>query len=181
VDSETQRSADEPLDFIETLDMLTDQIERREQQLEFMESLLSNRKLRDSGMIAGRPIVKGWLSSPYGYRTDPFHGRKAWHKGVDFAGKQGSDIVAVGAGVVTWADKRSGYGNLVQINHGNGYTTRYGHNSEILVKSGDIVKKGQVIAKMGSSGRSTGAHVHFEVLKAGKSVNPLAYINRSKR
>jgi murein DD-endopeptidase MepM/ murein hydrolase activator NlpD len=100
---------------------------------------------------------------------------------VDFAGKQGSDIVAVGAGVVTWADKRSGYGNLVQINHGNGYTTRYGHNSEILVKSGDIVKKGQVIAKMGSSGRSTGAHVHFEVLKAGKSVNPLAYINRSKR
>lgn len=170
-----------PLDFVQSLDMLTDQIERREQQLEFMESLLSNRKLRDAGMIAGRPIAKGWLSSPYGYRTDPFNGRKAWHKGVDFAGKIGSDVITVGAGVVTWADKRSGYGNLVQINHGNGYTTRYGHNSEILVKSGDIVKKGQVVAKMGSSGRSTGAHVHFEVLKAGKSVNPLAYINRSKQ
>lgn len=165
-------------DFHKSLDLLADQIDRREQQLEYMESLLSNRKLRDAGMIGGRPILKGWMSSGFGYRTDPFKGHRAWHKGVDFAGKMGSDIISVAAGVVTWADKRYGYGNLVQINHGNGYSTRYGHNSEIIVSPGDVVKKGQVIAKMGSSGRSTGAHVHFEVLKAGKSINPTTYINR---
>ncbi len=170
--------ADRMPDFYKSLDMLADQIDRREQQLEYMESLLSNRELRDAGMIAGRPIRKGWMSSGFGYRTDPFKGHRAWHKGVDFAGKMGSDIVAVAAGVVTWADKRYGYGNLVQINHGNGFSTRYGHNSEITVSPGDVVKKGQVIAKMGSSGRSTGAHVHFEVLKGGKSVNPMTYINR---
>lgn len=169
---------DEMPDFHQSLDLLADQIDRREQQLEYMESLLSNRELRDAGMIAGRPITKGWMSSGFGYRTDPFKGHRAWHKGVDFAGKMGSDIIAVAAGVVTWADKRYGYGQLVQINHGNGFSTRYGHNSEILVSPGDVVKKGQVIAKMGSSGRSTGAHVHFEVLKGGKSVNPTTYINR---
>lgn len=166
-------------DFHKSLDLLTDQIDRREQQLEYMESMLSNRELEDAGMLAGRPIIKGWMSSAFGYRTDPFKGHKAWHKGVDFAGKMGSEIIAVAAGVVTWSDKRYGYGNLVQINHGNGFSTRYGHNSELLVKSGQVVKKGQVIAKMGSSGRSTGAHVHFEVLKGGKSIDPMAYINRS--
>lgn len=166
-------------DFHKSLDLLTDQIDRREQQLEYMESMLSNRELDDAGMLAGRPIIKGWMSSAYGYRTDPFKGHKAWHKGVDFAGKMGSEIIAVAAGVVTWSDKRYGYGNLVQINHGNGYSTRYGHNSELLVTPGQVVKKGQVIAKMGSSGRSTGAHVHFEVLKGGKSIDPMAFINRS--
>lgn len=173
-----ENNGEETLDFQKNLDLLADQIDRREQQLEYMESLLSSRELRDAGMLAGRPIVKGWMSSPYGYRTDPFKGHRAWHKGVDFAGKMGSDIISVAAGVVTWADKRYGYGNLVQINHGNGYSTRYGHNSDIMVNPGDVVKKGQIIAKMGSSGRSTGAHVHFEVLKGGKSVNPTTYINR---
>ncbi|MFK8021235.1 MAG: M23 family metallopeptidase [Pseudomonadales bacterium] len=177
-DESSDELFDEMPDFHKTLDLLADQIDRREQQLEYMESLLSNRELRDAGMIAGRPIVKGWMSSAFGYRTDPFKGHRAWHKGVDFAGKMGSDIIAVAAGVVTWADKRYGYGDLVQINHGNGLSTRYGHNSEIVVSPGDVVKKGQVIAKMGSSGRSTGAHVHFEVLKGGKSINPTTYINR---
>lgn len=177
-DESSEEGVEEMPDFHKSLDLLADQIDRREQQLEYMESLLSNRELRDAGMIGGRPIVKGWMSSAFGYRTDPFKGHRAWHKGVDFAGKMGSDIISVAAGVVTWADKRYGYGNLVQINHGNGYSTRYGHNSEIVVNPGDVVKKGQVIAKMGSSGRSTGAHVHFEVLKGGKSINPTTYINR---
>ncbi|MGI9296181.1 MAG: M23 family metallopeptidase, partial [Pseudomonadales bacterium] len=162
-------------------DGLADQIELREQQLEIMENLLSKRKLRNEVFIAGRPILKGWMSSSYGYRTDPFKGHKAWHKGIDFAGKRGSDVVAVGSGVVTKAGKRRGYGQLVEISHPNGYTTRYAHNAEILVNPGDIVKQGQVISKMGSSGRSTGPHVHFEVLKGGKSVNPLAYIKRARR
>ncbi len=167
--------------FFATLDGLADQIELREQQLDIMENLLAKRKLRDEVFIAGRPILKGWMSSSYGYRTDPFKGHKAWHKGIDFAGKQGSDVVAVGSGVVTRASKRRGYGHLVEISHPNGYTTRYAHNAEILVSPGDIVKQGQVISRMGSTGRSTGPHVHFEVLKGGKSVNPLAYIKRARR
>ncbi|MCG8123970.1 MAG: M23 family metallopeptidase, partial [Candidatus Thiodiazotropha taylori] len=97
-------------------------------------------------------------------------------KGMDFAGKAGSEVVAVAAGGVTWADDRYGYGKLVEINHGKGYITRYGHNAEILVEIGDRVKQGEVVAKMGSTGRSTGPHVHFEVVRNGKIVDPTKYI-----
>jgi murein DD-endopeptidase MepM/ murein hydrolase activator NlpD len=130
---------------------------------------------------AGRPITSGWLSSYFGIRTDPFTGKKERHKGLDFAGKLGSDVVAVASGVVTWAGRRYGYGNLVEINHGNGYSTRYGHNDKITVKVGDAVKKGQIIAKMGSTGRSTGPHVHFEVLHKGKQVDPMSYIKTARK
>jgi len=121
------------------------------------------------------------MSSRYGYRSDPFSGKRAWHAGVDFAGKDGSDIVAVASGVVTWSSDRYGYGNLIEINHGGGVTTRYGHCKELLVKVGEVVKKGQVVAQMGSTGRSTGPHVHFEVIKNSKSQNPEKYINRASR
>ncbi|UCE89604.1 MAG: M23 family metallopeptidase, partial [Pseudomonadota bacterium] len=131
-------------------------------------------------MPAGRPVKRGWLSSYFGKRTDPFTGRRVHHAGVDFAGKLGSDVVAVAAGVVTYSGKRYGYGNLVEIDHGNGYSTRYGHNRENLVKVGDTLKKGHLIAKMGSSGRSTGPHVHFEVLLNGRAVNPKKYVHASR-
>ncbi len=121
------------------------------------------------------------MSSRFGRRTDPFNGRVAWHEGVDFAGKLNSDIVSVAAGVVTWSEERSGYGIMVEINHGGGFSTRYAHCSENLVQVGDVVKKGQVIAKMGSSGRSTGPHVHFEVYKHGRAVDPASYIHRAAR
>ena len=98
------------------------------------------------------------------------------HKGMDFAGKKGSDVVAVASGVVTWSGERYGYGNLVEINHGNGYVTRYGHNAEILVKTGDSVERGQTISKMGSTGRSTGPHVHFEVLLNNRQVDPIRFV-----
>ena len=116
------------------------------------------------------------MSSGFGTRTDPFTGRHTRHSGVDFPGKRGTDVVAVAAGVVTVASRRGGYGNLVQINHGNGYETRYGHNYKLLVSVGERVHKGQHIAEMGSTGRSTGPHVHFEVHHNGKAVNPAAYI-----
>jgi murein DD-endopeptidase MepM/ murein hydrolase activator NlpD len=99
---------------------------------------------------------------------------------MDFAGKKGSPVVAVASGVVTWAGKRYGYGNMVEINHGNGISTRYGHAEEVLVKVGDTVKQGQEIMKMGSTGRSTGPHVHFEVLKNGRNVNPDKFIRASR-
>lgn len=148
----------------------------REYQLFVLEEVLRSRILHEEVHPAGRPVKKGWISSYYGYRTSPFDGRRVFHKGLDIAGKQGSPIIAVAGGVVTWADKRWGYGNLIEINHGNGYATRYGHCLELLVKEGEAVKKGQVVATMGSTGRSTGPHVHFEVLQDGKQVNPLDFI-----
>lgn len=167
-------------DFMQALQELSTQLEDRSRQLGVLESMLMTRNLQAEVMPAGRPIEHGWLSSYFGRRTDPFTGKMAYHEGMDFAGKLGSDVLAVASGVVTWAGKRSGYGNLVEINHGNGYATRYGHNKEILVKLGDTVKKGQVIAHMGSTGRSTGPHVHFEVLRNGKPVNPKRYVNAGR-
>lgn len=166
--------------FLSDLDRLAADIETREQQLEVLESLLANRKLRKEVSIAGRPVTWGWLSSRFGRRTDPFSGRPAWHAGVDFAGKEGSDIVSVGSGVVTWAGERYGYGLMVEVNHGGGISTRYAHAKEILVSVGDIVKQEQVLAKMGSTGRSTGPHVHFEVRKNGKAVDPSRYVYRKR-
>lgn len=168
-------------DFLDMIDHLTDQIENRESQLETLEALLAKQKIQSDIFIAGRPIKKGWMSSRYGRRTDPFNGHVAWHSGVDFAGKLGSEVVAVAAGVVTWSADRYGYGDMVEINHGGGFSTRYAHNSELLVKVGDVVQKGQEIAKMGSSGRSTGPHVHFEVYKHGRAVDPATYIHRASR
>lgn len=157
------------------------QIASRTQQLEVIESLFARRNIQNELFIAGRPITWGWMSSPYGYRTDPFSGKRAWHAGVDFAGKDGSDIIVAASGVVTWSGDRHGYGNLVEVNHGGGYTTRYAHCKELLVEVGAIVKKGQVIAKMGSTGRSTGPHVHYEVLKNGRTYDPKKYIHRASR
>lgn len=168
-------------DFVSTIDELARTIDDREQQLKVIESLLGSRKIQDDVFIAGRPIKKGWLSSKYGKRTDPFTGRIAWHEGVDFAGKDGSDVIAVAAGVVTWAGPRYGYGLLVEIDHGDGYTTRYAHNKKALVKPGDIVSKGQVLSLMGSSGRSTGPHVHYEVRHRGRSMDPAKFIYRASR
>jgi murein DD-endopeptidase MepM/ murein hydrolase activator NlpD len=127
---------------------------------------------------AGRPVKSGWMSSYFGRRTDPFTGKPANHKGVDFAGKEGAEVVAVADGVVTWSSKRYGYGQLVEINHGNGYATRYAHNSENLVDVGQEVRKGQTVALMGDTGRATGPNLHFEVLHKGRAVNPVKFIQQ---
>ena len=167
--------------FENELKTLAQTIADREQQLGIMEQLFDQEKLANDAFIAGRPIKWGWMSSPYGYRSDPFTGKRAWHAGVDFAGKDGSDIISVAAGVVTWSGQRYGYGNLVEVNHGDGYTTRYAHCKELLVQVGDIVEKGEVLARMGSTGRSTGPHVHYEVLKNGRPENPKKFIYRASR
>lgn len=158
---------------------LAAELEDQEIQLEVLSSLIKHRKIREDAFIAGRPIQRGWMSSNYGRRTDPFTGRLAWHAGIDFAGKEGSSIVAVGSGVVTWASERFGYGLMIEVNHGSGYATRYAHCKQLNVEVGDVVRKGQSIATMGSTGRSTGPHVHFEVFKNGRTVDPAAYIHRT--
>jgi murein DD-endopeptidase MepM/ murein hydrolase activator NlpD len=101
------------------------------------------------------------------------------HKGIDFAAPAGSDVVAVAAGVVTWSGRKNGYGNVVEVGHADGYTTLYAHNQKNLVEVGDLVKRGQVLAKVGSTGRSTGYHVHFEVMKDGRVMNPQSFIARA--
>lgn len=165
-------------DFMQALDQLASDLNRREEQLALLEELLLPRKYADQTMLSGKPVKSGWMTSRFGRRIDPFSGRRSRHEGVDFAGKVGSDILTVGDGVVTWAGERFGYGLLVEINHGKGYTTRYGHAKSVDVKVGDVVKKGQVIAKMGNSGRSTGTHVHFEVRRDGVALDPSRVIFR---
>jgi len=164
----------------QTIDDLSRQLQDREDQLSVLETMMLHSNLRAQVSPAGRPIKGGWLSSYFGYRNDPFTGKREHHNGVDFAGKLGSDIIAVAAGVVTWSGDRYGYGNMVEIDHGNGYVTRYAHNQKNLVKVGDKIAKGQLIAKMGSSGRSTGPHVHFEVLRNGRVVDPLKHMQASR-
>lgn len=170
----------QPPSFVDSLDELSRTLARREHQLEILDGLLKNRRLEERSSLSGRPITQGWMSSRYGYRTDPFSGKLTMHEGMDFAGKEGSDVVATASGVVTHAGERWGYGHLVEINHGNGLSTRYGHAKEILVEAGDIVTPGQVVATMGSTGRSTGPHVHYEVLKNGKPVDPRRYVYRQR-
>jgi len=168
-------------DIDEQLSIFEAQLTDREQQLDILGSLLSHRKLGEQTWLSGRPAEKGWISSHFGQRTDPFSGQLAMHDGIDFAGKEGSNIIAVAGGVVTWAGTRAGYGEMIELSHGDGFVTRYAHNQENLVKPGDFVKKGQTIALMGSSGRSTGAHVHYEVYKHGRPVDPASYIQRTRR
>ena len=171
----------EPPAYMDLLDQLARDIEDREQQLGVLETLLADQKMQRDVFLAGRPVKKGWMSSGFGQRIDPITGKQAWHYGVDFAGKDGADVIAVAAGVVVYSGPRSGYGKMVEINHGSGYSTRYGHHKALTVKAGDIVRKGEVIGLMGSSGRSTGPHVHFEVFKNGRIVDPASYIHRASR
>lgn len=163
-------------DITGMLDTLSQQLKDRERQLSVLESLISTRNLSTQIVPGGRPVVQGWISSYFGGRTDPFTGRSAFHRGLDFAGRAGSQVVAVASGVVTFSKDRFGYGRTVEINHGNGYVTRYAHNQKALVKVGETVQKGQAIALMGSTGRSTGPHLHFEVLRNGRAVDPLHFV-----
>jgi murein DD-endopeptidase MepM/ murein hydrolase activator NlpD len=159
----------------DTLQQLSYEVEQRGLNLSDLASALEEKRL----VMLYTPTlwpVNGWLSSHFGYRLSPFTGRQTFHEGVDIAARHGTDVRSTGKGLVVFAGPKSGYGNLVTINHGYGYITRYGHNSSLEVKVGDKVEKGDLIAKVGSSGRSTGTHLHYEVLVNGIPVNPLKFI-----
>ena len=160
------------------LDDVQQRLETRDAQLLALENVILSRRLHDAIQPDGRPVLEGFISSYYGERQDPFTGHEAQHRGIDFAGDAGSEVVAVAAGIVTWSGQRNGFGHLIEINHGNGYVTRYAHNQRGLVEVGETVTRGEPVALMGSTGRSTGPHVHFEVLKEGRQVNPLTFIGR---
>jgi murein DD-endopeptidase MepM/ murein hydrolase activator NlpD len=166
-------------DLLANIDVMAATLDNQEQQLAALEGLMLNRKLNERVSPSGRPVKSGWISSYFGRRTDPINGKSATHRGLDFAGKYGNEVIAVGDGVVSWSGDRYGFGNMVEIKHGNGYVTRYGHNQANLVAVGDQVKQGQTIALMGSTGRSTGPHVHFEVWRNGQAVDPAKYIRNN--
>ncbi len=163
--------------FLKEIDELNRILTDRENKLNALETLLLHTNLQKQVHPEGRPVHKGWISSPFGTRRHPITGRRRHHDGIDFAAPGGTPIYTVAAGVVTSSGRRAGYGNLVEINHGNGLITRYAHNRQNLVKVGQKVRKGQMIARVGSTGHSTGNHVHFEVIRDGRTVNPKEYIN----
>ncbi len=166
-------------DVTASLDTLAQQVERQQERLSALENLLLDRKLSAAVTPSGWPVDGGWISSGFGVRADPFNGHQAMHEGVDIASRMGSPVLAVADGVVTHSGEKAGYGLLVEITHESGLVTRYGHTSATLVKVGDRVKKGQEIALVGSSGRSTGPHLHFEVVRNGNPVNPMRYLQQA--
>ena len=162
--------------LLDDIAKLQQSLDVKSQQLSMLESLVRGHHIHDQSQLSGRPIESGWLSSYYGMRADPFTGEPALHKGLDFAGKAGDNVIATASGIVTWAGERFGYGHLVEIDHGDGYVSRYGHNDTLKVSVGDVVTKGQPIAQMGNTGRSTGVHVHYEVIRNGKQIDPLPFV-----
>jgi murein DD-endopeptidase MepM/ murein hydrolase activator NlpD len=158
------------------MDRLDAQFRASGAQLSVLESLLFNRRLALAATPSRSPIANSYVTSGFGRRADPFGGGGEYHKGIDFHARVGDPVTAVADGVVSYAGVRSGYGNVIEIDHGNGYVTRYAHNSRLVVRVGDLVRAGQVVARAGSTGRSTGAHVHFEVWDDGKVVNPRKFL-----
>ena len=161
------------------LDELGSQFEASGAQLSVLESLLFNRQLDMNAVPSREPIAGSYITSGFGSRADPFNGGSANHKGIDFEADVGDPVLAVADGVVSYSAARSGYGNTVEVDHGNGYVTRYAHNSRLVRKVGELVRAGQQIAKAGSTGRSTGAHVHFEVWENGRVVNPRKFLSQA--
>jgi murein DD-endopeptidase MepM/ murein hydrolase activator NlpD len=168
-------------DFLLSMDQLSQRVQNREQQFKALDSILISRSFEVEALFDQLPVENGYMSSTFGYRTDPFNGKQEFHSGIDFTAPAGTVITAVAPGVVTSSSLTSDYGNLLEINHGGSFETRYAHNKINLVKVGDVVKKGQIIALVGSTGRSTAPHVHFEVYKNGRVVDPATYLHTASR
>ena len=171
----------ESQDIYQTIERLARQVDGREQQLDTLNEWLTQRKTGERALWAAQPVLRAGISSYFGMRVDPFTGQRAMHEGIDFSAKAGTAIMAAGDGIVTFAGEKQGYGRLVEIDHGDDCFSRYAHSKLLVVKAGDLVRKGQVIALMGSSGRSTGSHLHFEVYKHGRPVDPFVYIHQASR
>ncbi len=164
-------------EFSTALERLRGQFSIQADQLGVLETLLLDRDLEAEFMPSGMPVRSGFMASNFGTRIDPFNGSRAFHAGVDFDGNKGADILTVASGVVAFAGRHPAFGNMIDIDHGNGYVTRYAHNDKNLVETGDVVTGGQLIAKMGATGRATGSHLHFEVHLDGKPINPKSFVS----
>jgi murein DD-endopeptidase MepM/ murein hydrolase activator NlpD len=145
-----------------------------------VESRLFEQKVRTMMIPTQHPVAFGGAGSGFGWRIDPFTGRSALHTGIDYQSNAGTAILAAAGGVVVTQEFRPDYGNMVEIDHGKDLVTRYAHASKVMVKKGDLVKRGQKIAEVGSTGRSTGPHLHFEVLVRGVPQDPQKFMNASR-
>lgn len=161
------------------IDALGQALDRQDNQLGVLADLMVSRKLREDARPRGRPVRQGYVSSYFGRRTDPFTGKSHYHRGVDYAARSGTEVVAVAKGLVTWSGARPGYGRMVEVTHADGYVTRYAHNAKNLVLVGDHVEPGQTIALMGSSGRATGPNLHFEVWQGGRPIDPRRFLRQA--
>ena len=156
---------------------LNSRIQMRELQLSILKDVIGKGELIKEMMPSGWPVAKGWVSSKFGNRISPFKGRLEFHPGIDIASREGTPVYALAGGVVVRVDEqRTDYGNMIEIDHGNGYSTRYAHNHVHLVSPGQTVRQGDAIALVGNTGRSTGAHLHVEVLKGGRQINPEKFL-----
>ena len=168
-------------EFDKYLDNMISDLSLKTDNLNYINKIVNNMEMKEQFFPSGSPTSKGYVSSEYGNRINPFTKKINFHKGVDIAHKTESDIRSLAGGKITYSGKKYGYGNLVEVSHLNGYVTRYAHNNRNLVKVGELVKKGQIIAKMGSTGHSTGPHVHLEVLKNNKHINPNKFIHYKEK
>ena len=161
-------------DTLTALDALTDQ---RADLLTLAESRLFDQRVRKMMVPTQHPVNGGPVGSAFGWRIDPFTGRSAMHTGLDFQADTGTPILAAAGGVVVSHEPHPAYGNMVEVDHGNGLVTRYAHASRVLVRKGDLVRRGQKVAEVGSTGRSTGPHLHFEVMLDGVAQDPQKFLS----
>ncbi|MFZ9298047.1 MAG: M23 family metallopeptidase [Hylemonella sp.] len=160
-----------------TLAALDQRTDQRSSLLTVMESRLLDLKLKDMMIPTQKPVESGSLGSHFGWRIDPIAGTMALHSGIDFQAEVGVPILAAAGGVVVTQEFHPNYGNMIEIDHGKDLVTRYAHASEVYVKKGDLIKRGQKIAAVGNTGRSTGPHLHFEVRVQGVPQNPQKFLN----
>jgi murein DD-endopeptidase MepM/ murein hydrolase activator NlpD len=168
-------------EFNRQLDQLGRQMENRTDSLGVLESQLFDAKVKKKLMPTMPPVDGSWSASSFGWRIDPFNGMLAMHEGVDFVVDVGTPVYAAAGGVVKFAGMHPQYGYMVEIDHGNDFTTRYAHNSRLLVKEGEVVQRGAKIAESGATGRATGPHVHFEVRYRGVAQNPARFLQAASR
>lgn len=168
-------------EFLASFQSVENKLDRQKGMLATLDQILEGITLQEEVLPSGRPVRSGYISSEFGFRRDPFNGRQKLHKGIDYAGPTGTDIFAVGGGVASFVGNRNdGYGNVVEIDHGEGLVSRYAHLNATHVEEGQVIKKGDPVAWMGSTGRSTGPHLHLEVLKQGEQVNPREYLGHEE-
>ena len=166
-------------EFNAMLGQLAQQVDQRSDQLGVLEALLVTDSATKKFLPTLKPIEDAWYSSNFGWRLDPFSGQQSFHEGIDFPADVGTAIEAAASGKVVFADVHPAYGKMIEIDHGNGLVSRYAHCSALLVNEGDFVMRGQLIAKVGTTGRSTGPHLHFEVRLNGVPQNPARFLQAS--
>jgi len=162
------------------IDRLSREVDARSDELAVLESRFLEKRVKERLLPTTLPVKEAFLGSPFGHRSDPILGQRAMHEGIDFNAESGTPVVAAADGVVITAGWQSDFGNMIEVDHGDGLTTRYAHLSRMNIKTGSLVKRGERIGAVGSTGRSTGSHLHFEVRMLGVAQNPASFLKQGE-